>query len=325
MMNNIFYDQKQPLYKRATMRLTLNEFEIDTIRQILKDFIGKKQSLRISLEYYSVFGGIPYYYDLKEKLRLSKASLKMTISKLLIDQGAPLYLEGKEILTQEFGSEHLTYFAILESIAKGNNTYTKIAAYTGINSNQAAGYLQKLEKVYQIINKLQPLFSNRSKKTIYQIGDNFLHFWFRFVYSQKSIIELGFTKKLLIKISRDIPALAGFVFEDYCKYKILSWSDNNKIPFDITKIGRWWDKNTEVDIVADDKYRKQAIIVECKLSAKKISKKIVSQLISKAGAIAELDNRQKHYWLMVAEPVSSAIKKEYLQLGVKIVDEMDLI
>ena len=56
-----------------------------------------------------------------------------------------------------------------------------------------------------------------------------------------------------------------FVYEDICREKM--WSIiSDKISFN--RVGRWWDKDTEIDIVAYDSDGKNIVFGECKYTDK---------------------------------------------------------
>ena len=54
------------------------------------------------------------------------------------------------------------------------------------------GYLDKLEKEYNIIKRVRPFGAKEgSRNNKYLIEGNFLNLWFRFIYKYRSAIEIG--------------------------------------------------------------------------------------------------------------------------------------
>ena len=52
-------------------------------------------------------------------------------------------------------------------------------------------HLDKLEKDFDIITKLRPITAKENSRDIrYKIADEFLSFWFRFIYSNRSAVEI---------------------------------------------------------------------------------------------------------------------------------------
>ena len=115
----------------------------------------------------------------------------------------------------------------------------------------------------------------------YIIKDNFLHFWFRFVYPYRSMIERGQTDWVLDKI--EIPFIdnyVSYVYEDICREKVF---DELSTSLNITRIGRWWDNKTaEIDIVGLSDECNKIIFGECKYSKKKKGMEVLNELIEKA-------------------------------------------
>ena len=95
--------------------------------------------------------------------------------------------EGRDLMNQEFGDESNTYFSVLQLIACG---MTKRSEIDGAMQKDMGVYLQNLEKNYHIVTRLKPLLSKpNSKTTAYEISDQFLRFWFRFIWPYQSLIE----------------------------------------------------------------------------------------------------------------------------------------
>src|SRR5690606_14173937 len=85
--------------------------------------------------------------------------------------------------------EYGTYFSILQLIASGKTAQSEIDSI--IEKNTGA-YLNNLEKDYSLIVRNKPIFSKpNSRKTRWNLKDNYLQFWFRFIYSNQSLIESG--------------------------------------------------------------------------------------------------------------------------------------
>ena len=97
--------------------------------------------------------------------------------------------------------------------------------------------------------------------------DNFLAFWFRFVYPMRSFIESDHPEIAMAKLKTGfIPNHVGYVYEDICRQKMWELNVQGKLPFLFDRVGRWWGgKDTEIDIVAiDTTDRSKIIFGECK-------------------------------------------------------------
>ena len=102
----------------------------------------------------------------------------------------------------------------------------------------------------------------RKGRTIYKINDKFFNFWFRFVYSRKSEIEMGFD--IIEDIKSSFNEYVGLIFEDIVKQFLIRLNRVNRLPFRFTKIGRWWHKSEEIDLVTLNERERKALFIEVK-------------------------------------------------------------
>ena len=93
----------------------------------------------------------------------------------------------------------------------------------------------------------------------YQIEDNFLRFWFRFVYKYRSAIEAGNLAYIKNIIRRDYNTYSGLILEKYFVEKLKTVKKFNAI-------GTYWEKShqNEIDIVAVDDENKSVLMAEVK-------------------------------------------------------------
>lgn len=105
----------------------------------------------------------------------------------------------------------------------------------------------------------------RYRNVHYTLKDNFLRFWFRFVWKYQSLIELRAYGRLQDVILRDYRTFSGKALEDYCQHK---FAESGKF----TKIGNWWDRKgqNEIDIVAIDDLTKTIGFCEVKRNGERI-------------------------------------------------------
>lgn len=179
MMNQIFTQQKAPLFNRATFNIIVEPLEPLITFKIQKDLGIHDPEQQITN--YCLFGGIPYYYEVIEK-----HGQKTQTEKLFFDVG-PLREEGQNILRQEFGAAYKKYFSILEAIGSGTPSAGEIANSMGIRQTTLSKYIQALQNDYKLIERRVPYGQSlsKSKKGTYKIRDNLLAFWFAHVYGKK--------------------------------------------------------------------------------------------------------------------------------------------
>jgi AAA+ ATPase superfamily predicted ATPase len=177
---------------------------------------------------------------------------------------SPFLNEGKELLISEFGRDYSTYFSILQLIASGKTTQSEIDSIIGKNTG---AYLANLESQYSLIVKNKPMFSKpESRNAHWSIGDNFLNFWFRFIYPNQALIEMGKFDLLKLYITNNYEQYSGLLLEKYFRQKFTEEEA-------ITAIGNFWDNNgeNEIDLIALNDFDQTATIAEIKRNPKKIN------------------------------------------------------
>ncbi|MEZ4830131.1 MAG: ATP-binding protein [Bacteroidia bacterium] len=260
LMQQIFENMKEPLFGRANERLFIKPFSVDTLSKILNDH-APGFSPRDLLTFYMLTGGVPRYVEIfADKQSLSHESMLNEIFR----ENSLFLQEGKHLLIEEFGKEYTVYFSILALIASSKTSRVEIQS---VLQKDIGGYLDLLENEYKIIQRVQPIFSKPGSRMIkYYISDNFLAFWFRFIYKNLATVEMGNFDYLKKIIDRDFPAFSGPFLEKFFHEKLAATGH-------YSLIGRYWEKGNlnEIDIVAINEIEKSALIGEVKLNKKQIS------------------------------------------------------
>ncbi len=277
LMSKIFENTKEPLFGRATARIHLKAFTINTLKEILSDFHPEytKEDL---LAFYLVTGGVAKYVEmLVEESSFTRHDI---ISDVFSDNS--LFIdEGKNVLIDEFGKDYGNYFSILSLIASSKTSRVEMESVLEIN---IGGFLNRLESDYGLIEKVKPIFSKPNSRSIkYQIKDNFLNFWFRFIYKHRSAVEIGNVQYIKNIVERDYDVYSGRILEKYFTDKMMQegiYSD----------IGTYWEKGNknEIDIVAVNDYEKRLVLAEVKRNKDKIKINILQQ---KASALVKNFNK----------------------------------
>lgn len=259
LMHKIFENQKEPLFGRATAKMSVKPFRVSTMKEILNDYNPRYTSEDL-LALYSFTGGVAKY--VQQFMDAGSTTYKKMLSQM-IQEDSTFLGEGRNMLIEEFGTEYATYFTILSAIARGENTRSKIEA---VVKRELGGYTTKLEHDYGLIAKSTPIFSKVETKNVrYVIEDNFLIFWFRFIYKYGYMLEVGNYDGLRAIIDRDYKTFSGKMLEKYFRTKFIQ-SGN------ITNIGGYWDRKgeNEIDLIVINELDKQAQIIEVKRKADNI-------------------------------------------------------
>ena len=201
--------------------------------------------------------------------------------------------EGWEDI-EEFGKEYGVYFSILSLIA---NSKTSKGEIESILEKNISGYLYRLENDYNIIKSIKPINAKpNSKVQKYEIVDNFLYFWFRFIFKYQSLIEAGSFEKLEEIILRDFDMFSGKFLEKL-------FVDHFKEKQQFTHIGSYWERGNqnEIDIVAIDELEKTLMICEVKLAKKRLELSVLEAKAKKL--LADYPNYTIQWKLLSLEDV----------------------
>ncbi|WP_321425484.1 ATP-binding protein [uncultured Bacteroides sp.] len=270
LMIKIFQDKKEPLFGRADAMMKLAPFTTSVLKEIMSDYKPDYTNDEL-LALYTYTGGVPKYVEL---LVDNKALTIHKMIKYICQSDSPFIDEGRNLLIQEFGKKYGNYFSILDAISSGMNTQSQIEAFMGEKS--IGGQLNKLETIYEVIKKQRPLFAKEGSQTVrYEVSDNFLRFWFRYIERNRTLIELGNYEGLSKLINDDYPTYSGKTLELYFKQKLQE-------SFEYRAIGSWWEPKgdqNEVDIVAITLDNKKALVAEVKRQKKNFKPQLLESKI----------------------------------------------
>ncbi|SMC09486.1 ATP-binding protein [Nitratiruptor tergarcus] len=266
-----------PLYGRRTSNIKLSPLQFIYIDK----FFPKKKKQEL-IEIYSILGGIPKYLEIFGDFE----DIFATIESNILDPNAFLYYEPYFLLQDEI-NEPTTYFSILEVIAAGEHKIGNIAKRLQKPVHNFTTSLQKLIDLEIIVKEVPITETNpqKSKKGLYFIKDQFLRFWFAFVFPFKSYLEMGNKEYVIKKIKESFDQFVSKTYEELA-------IDFVKEHFSLIRCGRWWSKNEEIDLVGigDDYY----LFGECKWQKRKVCMDVYQKLVHKSALI---EYPQKKYIL----------------------------
>ena len=258
LMNVIFKNNKQPLYGRQTGEIKVTPFPPSVVKEILSSYNSAYTNEDL-LALYSYTGGVAEYVEM---MMDAGAMTKEQMTEKFVAKKSYFIYEGKNMLIEEFGKDYARYFEILQLIASGYTTRGEIESIMKI---EIAGYLAKLENDYCLISRYTPMFQKANRNIHYQIEDNFLRVWFRYIYKYGYMIEVGANKKLKMLMDKDYTTYTGKVLERYFLAKMIESEE-------YTQIASWWDRKgeNEIDLIAADELEQKVTFYEVKRQAKDI-------------------------------------------------------
>lgn len=277
---------KSPLYGRRTGQINLKPFNFST------SFKAIDYPLENAIRSYSITGGTPMYllnFNYEE-------TLEENIHKKILQKTSFMHEEPEFLLRTELRNPS-RYIGILEAIANGHTKPNRIAGATGIGPGPLSNYLKTLRRL-RLVKREVPVTAEqkKSKRSIYRINDNFFRFWFHFIEPKKSGIEENPREILSEHIFPSLNEFTSNTFEEICQEAI--WESNRKENSSSTfpKVGKWWYRDNEIDIVALNKKDKEILFGECKWSENKVGKEVLRNLEDAAEKVRwkQKDRREKY-------------------------------
>lgn len=253
MMKRIFEDRKEPLFGRKTARIDLKPFSTSILKRILCDHNPNYMPEDL-LMLYAITGGVAKYVA-----QLMDDGCK-TWEDMIRDVCRPssIFLEeGTELLVGEFGRKFQIYYSILQLIASGMTSQSEIDSIIEKNTGR---YLDTLETEYSLVKKLRPMWAKPNSQGVkYYIDDCFLMFWFRFIESNRTLVELEKFDLLEEAIRKDYPQFSGLVLEKYFRQL---YGEKERV----TEVSHWWDSQgkNEIDLIALQRLDHKAVVAEVK-------------------------------------------------------------
>lgn len=291
MMKKHALSYESPLYGRRTAQMRIAPLPFTTVYE------NQKLSFEEAAEQYSITGGVPKYMEFFS----DGQPLYEQIKENVLSKNGFLYEEPNFLLTDEV-QVPTNYFSIIKVIADGNHKLGTIAGILGLETSALTPYLKTLSEL-GFIEKQVPVTEKNAEKTrkgLYFISDNFLRFWFRYVYPYKGELELDNTQISLDELDKAFKEkFVAFAYEDICKEIFARLCSDKAIDFTPSKIGSYWlnDKsgNTQIDVMAVDTVNKRLFAGECKYHNQPIDADVYFELVKKVDNSSEIKSAFKGY------------------------------
>lgn len=289
-----------PLYGRRTAQIRLKQIPFRYYHEFFKQL-----SLKEQIERYSVTGGVPKYIESFS----DKEDIYEGIEENILERSGYLYEEPYFLLQQEV-SEIGSYFSILRAMAFGNSKLSDISSAVGAKSTDLTRILKTLTDLDLVEREVPVTETNpdKSKKGLYHIKDNYIRFWFKFIYPNQSDIERGNTEYVMERIKNSfVRSHVSFIYEDICRELL---AEEKGFPCHFQKIGRYWDKNIEIDIVALNEEEKVILFGECKYWGGCVDTDVFYNLVGKSKNVQWFkDGRKEMFVLFSTGGYTEELKK----------------
>ena len=284
MMRKHALSYESPLYGRRTAQIRLTPLTFTDVHT------AQPQPFEKAVEQYAVTGGVPKYLEFFRP----DGELLEQIKSVILSKSGFLYEEPSFLLKDEVQSA-VNYFSIIRGIADGNHKLGKLAGALGMESSALTPYLSTLIELGFLVKDTPVTEKNpeKSRKGLYFISDNFVRFWFRYVYPYKGELELDNQQVSLDELNKEfVQKFVAFAYEDICKDIFAALCRSGELDFTPSRIGSYWlndvSNDTQIDVMAVDHQRKLLFAGECKYHNKPVDAPVYYALEEKVKKSTEL-------------------------------------
>lgn len=292
MMYKEALSKSAPLYGRRTGQWLLEPF---SFQETKKFYSGAPFENSFSL--FAVSGGIPAYARVFDGQR----TLKENIVENVLPEGKYLSVEPELLLSEEFDDARV-YLTILQAIGLGRTKFSEILQQSHLPATSLPIYLQTLTEL-RLVKKEVPVtepIPEKSKKGSYSLSDPFLRFYFSFIFPNNSLIKSHSYDALFTQHGETLVRLVAKSYEDTTG-EFIQEAINRQILPQFEQMGRWWDKNTEVDLVGLNEAENSILFVETKWNTKPVDTDVLEELKRKAKTVEWGSKSRKEHFVLVAK------------------------
>ncbi len=305
--------EKNPLYGRATGILKMNQMDFYEAAQFFPDYSNLDK-----ITAYAILGGIPHYLKQFDQSQPLEENIKRSI----LQRGSILYSEVEFLMRQEL-RETTVYNTIIAAVALGNTKLNDIFQKTQIDKNKLTVYLKNLIDL-GIVRREFPVADGIKEQAnvqrgLYQIADNFFCFWYAFLFPNISELESGDVDGIYdYAIKPELEQYTSRLYEDVCREYLRRLNRQNELPFRFTRIGRWWNKNDELDIMATDRDKNHFLLGECKF--KNTSFDLADMNAALAKFMPSKKTAKIYYYLFSKNGFTQEVNKAARQRDIRLID-----
>ncbi len=249
MMQSLNQGEGTPLYGRFNWSQQLKPFTYREAGLMLKN-----RGHREIIKTYAIYGGMPQYLDSISENK----ELKEHVCRNILARRGEVHLQINSLFEQEKGiHDPGGYHAILSAIAGGNRTVNEIATVSGVQGENNTITRDKLSRLMDLflVDREKNCDSKKGPYRYY-ILDHGVRFWYKYVLSNRSRIELGYEEEVWDhQIEPSLNTYIGHIFEHVCRESFVHYHQDWELSI-YDSWGRWEGqdrnrKNIEIDIMAE--------------------------------------------------------------------------
>lgn len=281
MMYGLFLDSSAPLYGRADEIIRLTPIRLPYFQEALSlDAVS-------AVEEYSVWGGVPRYWELRE----NRKSLDDALWHNILSVNGVLYEEPVKLF-QDDVKDIVKTSTIMSYVGAGANRLSEIAARCGEPATNLSRPLKKLVDL-GFLEKDVPfgMDEKNAKKSLYKIADPFMAFYYQFVVPYRSFIELDRRLPIEQALSARFQEYVSMQWEKLCREAVTGNLMDGVL---YGRARRWWGsvlnehgkpEQIEFDVMAESVDKKYLLVGECKWTARENGRQLAAELLRKAALL----------------------------------------
>jgi len=289
--------EKSPLFGRRGDQIKLGPLPYPEAALMLPHYSATDRA-----GVYFLVGGVPAYLERFVPGR----SLHEAIAEEFCSELKFFALEPHFLIREEL-RDPSRYFAILTWLAEQRMRQKELAEQSHIESKVLAGYLNTMLELGYIA-KAYPVVAGKvnPQQVLYEVADPLLCFWFRFIFPNLQLCRPGQEQTVFSQcIQPQLDSYFGKRFEKLCQESLMEDYRKRKIIWE--HVGRYWDKNIELDVVGIRRDR-WIDMGECKWGTLKSLQEVGQSLELKSARYPNAEGASigKHIYLRT--PVSRQIE-----------------
>ncbi len=275
------------LYGRINLEICLKPL---SVREVY-EFFGKKRSIREICDLYMFCGGIPEYLNKISKTR----SVSQNIAQLAFCKDGYFVNEFDRLFKDIFKKENIYKRIVLELCKFGSLKGPEIAESLSVSTG--GGFVKYMEylELAGFAQSFSPLDKTKdSKLKRYKLSDEYLLFYFKFIYPNLKKIQdnTAIDQGLAIFHGRQYKSWAGFAFERLCIKHAPAIIKHLKIDQLVKNYGAYFDRKSnsknrvQIDLLFE-RYDSVLTICELKYYDGLIGKWIIDDVERKVNILGE--------------------------------------
>lgn len=209
------------------------------------------------IKVYGIIGGVPGYINRWN----AKQDLKTNICRLILSKNGYMFGAAETLIGASL-RELSVYETILSHIAAGHDKLNDLYQQTGFSRAKISVYMKNLA-AFDIIEKVVSFETggwDNAKKGIYRIKDNYVNFWFHFIYPHLSDLYMMGAEEFYERyIASGLDAYLNRYFTEVCMEYLGLLGVVGKLPLKVTKMGTWIGKEGTIDIIAQNEVRQNMV------------------------------------------------------------------